>query len=126
MTNFFGGPIFDIDGLYLQLAAAGIVGIDYPGVVAQEVARLLHLETNALFDTSNRIGDRTCQLFVGLAQIDGTSYRYLWGFLTGSRVNQVLVFLCILIEVNIVRRVSCLSDVVDTISVNSNSPAFAL
>ena len=34
MTNFFGGPIFDIDGLYLQLAAAGIVGIDYPGVVA--------------------------------------------------------------------------------------------
>jgi hypothetical protein len=114
MTNFFGGPIFDIDGLYLQLAAAGIVGIDYPGVVAAEVASLLHLETNALWlATSNRIGDRTCQLLVRLAQIDGTSYRYLWGFLTGSRVNQVLVFLCILIEVNLVRRVSCLFDIID-------------
>ena len=56
MTNFFGGPIFDIDGLYLQLAAAGIVGIDYPGVVAQEVARLLHLEFGSLFfATSNLI-----------------------------------------------------------------------
>ena len=75
MTNFFGGPIFDIDGLYLQLAAAGIVGIDYPGVVAQKIASLLHGEVNSLFrSTIYGVCDSACLLFVALMQVDRTIY----------------------------------------------------
>ena len=78
-------PVFDVDGLHLQTASTGIVGIDYPSVVAAEVASLLHREGGGLkFSTTNGITDGSCQLLVTLAQIDGTANGYLWGLFTGS------------------------------------------